>query len=40
MKNFINLDQLLQDCEFEIEEHLLHALYPNLVPDFREDLCA
>ena len=40
MKDFMDLDQLLQNCESKIEEHLLRALYSNLDPDFREDLCA
>ena len=32
----MDIDLLLQDCESEIEEHLLRALYPNLGPGFRE----
>ena len=29
----MDFDQLLQNCESEIERHLLRALYPNLTPD-------
>ena len=36
MKDFMDLDQLLQNCKSEIKEHLLRALYPNLNPGFRE----
>ena len=34
----MNIDRLLEGCESEIEEHLLRALYPELGPDFQEDL--
>ena len=34
----MDFDQLLKNCESEIEKHLLHALYPTLGPDYQEDL--
>ena len=34
----MNLDQLLQNCESEIERHLLGALYPELEPDSQKEL--
>ena len=34
----MSIDKLLQNCESEIEEHLLRALYPELGPDSQEDL--
>lgn len=34
----MDLNQLLQNCESEIETHLLRALYSTLGPDSQEDL--
>ena len=34
----MDLDQLLLDCESDIERHLLRALYPNLGPDAQAEL--
>ena len=34
----MDFNQLLNDCESEIEEHLLRALYPELDPAYRNEL--
>ena len=34
----MDFNQLLNTCESEIEEHLLHALYAELEPDSQKDL--